>query len=228
VVVSGVLRDRFFVELDRVGSVTVAARAVGVNRNTAFGWARAAGRRSVGPGGRRPHPGRGEYERLRAAGVLRREAAAQVGVNERTARDWDRGVRKSSGRRLYPDGRLVDYARGVTTIVDVDAPTPRASRVERVLDARFVSLFEREQIADLHRTGCSVRAIARVLGRAPSTVSRELRRNGDARGAYRPFAAHRASTACRSPTRQSRTTGTGSPCRWAWNGNRVWMSGSSW
>jgi IS30 family transposase len=35
-----------------------------------------------------------------------------------------------------------------------------------------------------------MRAIARRLGRSPSTVSRELRRNADRRGAYRPTTAH--------------------------------------
>ncbi|MGC0317513.1 transposase-like protein, partial [Kitasatospora acidiphila] len=39
------LKARFFEALDREedGSITAAARAVGVNRNTAFGWARQAG-----------------------------------------------------------------------------------------------------------------------------------------------------------------------------------------
>ncbi|WP_422110501.1 hypothetical protein, partial [Cellulosimicrobium arenosum] len=38
------MRARFFEALDREdGSVSAAARAVGVSRNTAFGWARRAG-----------------------------------------------------------------------------------------------------------------------------------------------------------------------------------------
>ena len=41
---------------------------------------------------------------------------------------------------------------------------------------RYLSMPEREEIAVLRST-CSVREIARRLGRAPSTVSRELRRN---------------------------------------------------
>jgi IS30 family transposase len=36
---------------------------------------------------------------------------------------------------------------------------------------------ERVRIADLHRLGWSTRLIARKLGRDPSTISRELRRN---------------------------------------------------
>ena len=48
------------------------------------------------------------------------------------------------------------------------------------------------RIADLHRLGWSKRAIARKLGRDPSTISRELRRNADpTTGSYRPFTAHR-------------------------------------
>ncbi|MCK1821399.1 hypothetical protein MTQ10_17700 [Streptomyces sp. XM83C] len=45
----------------------------------------------------RRHPGRDEYERLRAAGVARRVAARQVGVNERTAKDWDIPTTRACG-----------------------------------------------------------------------------------------------------------------------------------
>jgi IS30 family transposase len=53
---------------------------------------------------------------------------------------------------------------------------------------RFLSVAEREEIAVGLAAGRSVRAIAAVLGRAPSTVSREVRRNGS-RGRYRALAA---------------------------------------
>jgi IS30 family transposase len=39
-----------------------------------------------------------------------------------------------------------------------------------------VSQEKRIEIADLHRTGLSIRRIAHQLGRSPSTISRELRR----------------------------------------------------
>lgn len=42
---------------------------------------------------------------------------------------------------------------------------------------RYRSFEEREEIAILHAQGAGVRAIAPELGRSPSTVSRELRRN---------------------------------------------------
>src|SRR5918912_1104372 len=45
---------------------------------------------------------------------------------------------------------------------------------------------EREQLAALKAEGLSLRAIAARLGRAASTVSRELRRNALPRGGYLP------------------------------------------
>ena len=59
---------------------------------------------------------------------------------------------------------------------------------------RYLSLIERTTIADLHRAGLGVRGIAEELGRAASTVSRELRRNKDGRGRYLPATAQRLST----------------------------------
>lgn len=47
---------------------------------------------------------------------------------------------------------------------------------------RYLSFGEREEIALLKAGGAGVRQIARELGRAPSTVSRELRRNAATRG----------------------------------------------
>jgi IS30 family transposase len=47
---------------------------------------------------------------------------------------------------------------------------------------RYVSFAEREEIAILRARGCGVREIARALGRSPSMISRELRRNAATRG----------------------------------------------
>lgn len=47
---------------------------------------------------------------------------------------------------------------------------------------RYLSFPEREEMAMLNAQGAGVRQIARQLGRAPSTVSRELRRNAATRG----------------------------------------------
>jgi len=60
------------------------------------------------------------------------------------------------------------------------------------LSGRYLSFAEREEIALARAQGCGVGAIARRLGRAPSTVSRELRRNAATRGGG---LAYRATTA---------------------------------
>jgi len=81
-------------------------------------------------------------------------------------------------------------------------PTP-----PRTVSSRYLSLEERLRIADLRLEGAGVRAIATALGRAPSTISREVRRNatlGPPRGArsklartltYRPYLAHERAAA---------------------------------
>ena len=82
-------------------------------------------------------------------------------------------------------------------------PDPSLAAVEADLDPRFLTLVERELIADLRRQGASLRAIGRELGRAASTVKREL----DARsvdGVYRPYAAQRAWAASRPRRRTSK------------------------
>lgn len=185
------LRARFLVLLDEVGSVPLAARELDVNVNTAYGWARRAGRRSVRQA--RPDPRQAVFTRFRVEGLSRREAAARVGVHERTARDWDHGVRKSRNSRFYPDGRRVDYATGRTTMESMESPPPQ---VPEQVGSRLLSLIEREKIADLHRAGESLRAIGRELGRPASTIKREL----DARtvaGRYLPHGAHRTAAAAR-------------------------------
>jgi IS30 family transposase len=82
------------------------------------------------------------------------------------------GVSVAAGARWFRDG-------GGMPTLELSEPT-----------GRFLSMAEREEIAAL--TGrVSVREIARQLGRAPSTVSRELRRNstGGVAGRYRPTVA---------------------------------------
>ncbi|HXU94544.1 MAG TPA: helix-turn-helix domain-containing protein, partial [Gallionella sp.] len=49
------------------------------------------------------------------------------------------------------------------------------------LSGRYLSFAEREEIALLRVQGCSMRAVARRLGRTASTISRELRRNAATR-----------------------------------------------
>jgi IS30 family transposase len=60
------------------------------------------------------------------------------------------------------------------------------------LSGRYLSFDEREEIALLRARGCGVRETAGQLGRSPSTISRELRRNAATRGGRLDY---RASTA---------------------------------
>jgi IS30 family transposase len=60
------------------------------------------------------------------------------------------------------------------------------------LSGRYLSFTEREEIAIAHAQSLGVREIARRLGRSPSTISRELRRNAATRGGVLDY---RATTA---------------------------------
>jgi transposase, IS30 family len=113
-----------------------------------------------------------QFARLIARGVGSAEACRIVGVHPKTGKRWRLGrvMTSSSGARLH-------YAAVVST-------------GKQVISERYLSEDERVRIADLRRSGSGVRAIAGQLGRSPSAVSRELRRNQDpGSGRYRPFAA---------------------------------------
>jgi transposase, IS30 family len=115
------------------------------------------------------------FVRLIAHGVTNSEACRMVGINRRTGTRWRYGrtILNTAGERVhYPAVCLI-------------AAKPR--------HPRYLSSAERTTIADLRRAGVSVRDIADELGRAASTVSRELRRNGDDRGRYLPATAERLS-----------------------------------
>jgi IS30 family transposase len=212
-------KAEFFVVFDRLKSTTHAARELGLNPATCAGWVRKAGLKSHGITGTGPHPGRDEYFRLRKTGLSRRKAAAAVGIHLRTAQEWDQGIRKIGGRRIYPDGRVVDYKRGVTTMISPAGTTGTAPAVpvpvavlEKPIDPRYLNVQERELIRDLQAAGTSTRAIAHALGRSPSTVSRELARNTDPGMGYLPHGAHRQATARRARPKTAKLAGESDLC----------------
>ncbi|MBT3659990.1 MAG: IS30 family transposase [Rhodospirillaceae bacterium] len=68
-----------------------------------------------------------------------------------------------------------------------------------------LDIDERYEIYRLHQANTSLQAIGRLMGRSPSTVSRELRRNAPPRGEYNPGSADRiALSRCRRLSRIER------------------------
>ena len=116
---------------------------------------------------------------LRERGWSILAAAREVGVSRTTWNNWSRGY------KTYRHGQ-------------VDGLVPLERLAVRQISSRFLSEEERIEIADLRHAGLSIRQIAQRLGRAPSTVSRELRRNATRSRGYRPFDAHRRATAPRA------------------------------
>lgn len=175
-------------------NIPAVARELGFVRVTCYKWGHQAGILS----GKDVSAQREKFLRLRADGLSRAQAAARVGVDKRCAQDRDKGMRQFHGGRVYLDGRVVLYGQaGILSAVK----TPRTAytqrvpddvqRFERPINDRYLSLQEREQIPELHVRGDSVRAMARVLNPAQSTIERELTRNTATATGYLPYAAHR-------------------------------------
>jgi IS30 family transposase len=100
---------------------------------------------------------------------------------------WDRWQR---GESLNSIAQLFD--RGHSSIQGILAATGGIRPRERRRSHRVLTLAEREHISRGIVAGHSIRSIAKSLGRAPSTVSRELKRNG---GHHRYRASHADQTA---------------------------------
>ncbi|MET9426106.1 IS30 family transposase [Streptomyces sp. NPDC006540] len=115
---------------------------------------------------------RAAYFQLMQQGLSNEDACRIVGVNPKTGRRWRNGRRPSGRNKAAPPVRPV---------------VPPSS------SSRFLREDERIYIADRLREKATVRAIAAELGRSPSTISREIRRNRTVgtRGQwhYRPYAA---------------------------------------
>lgn len=105
------------------------------------------------------------------------------------------GISRSSGNR-WKNGWLVRQKDGTVKFVP-----PLEPLAARTISSRFLSEAERIQIADLASRGLGPTAIGLALRRAPSTISRELRRNLHPSGQYRPFHAHSAAATRRRRTR---------------------------
>lgn len=139
-----------------------------------------------GPGRRPQSAKRQRFMELRERGWSILAASREVGVSRTAGNNWARGY------KTYRQGQAVGFV-------------PALERLAvREVSARFLSQDERIEIADLRHAGCSIRQIAQRMGRAPSTVSRELSRNRVGHRGYRPFEAHRLATCRRARTPQRR------------------------
>ena len=86
---------------------------------------------------------------------------------------WDRWER---GESMSSIGRLFD--RDSSSIYPLLSRTGGIRPPERRRSKRTLSMTEREEISRGLSTGASLRSIAKLLKRAPSTISREVKRNG--------------------------------------------------
>jgi len=111
-----------------------------------------------------------------------------VGIDPRTGKRW------RNGRRLVSGGRVLDLPPAIASVsLSVKRYSPR-----------YLSEDERLRLADLRREGRTMREVAALMGRSPSTISRELARGPDATGRYRPQEAHRRALGRRRLHRPSR------------------------
>jgi IS30 family transposase len=139
-----------------------------------------------GPGRRPQSAKRQRFVELRERGWSILAAAREAGVSRTAGNNWSRGY------KAYRNGQVTGFV-------------PALERLAvRQISARFLSQDERIEIADLRHAGLSIRQIAGRMGRAPSAISRELRRNAAGSRGYRPFEAHRRATARRARNHRRR------------------------
>jgi IS30 family transposase len=195
-------RDVIVAVFGGTGSVNQAAKACGVSHSVARRVLVAEGLvSSEKMPWAKPEAKRRCLE-LFEAGWSTRGAAREVGVNERTARDWRKGIRHVRNTRIHPDGRVVDYTKKtvykqpVSNLTCDDTGRP-------AIDVRYLSIADRVAIADGLLGKESLRTIAGRIGKNVSTVSREVRaRSVD--GHYLPYYADRAAATARARPKQSK------------------------
>ncbi|MGJ7512745.1 IS30 family transposase [Variovorax sp. GT1P44] len=83
------------------------------------------------------------------------------------------------------------FNRPHTSVQGILSRTGGIRPPERSRSSMALTLAEREEISRAMAAGFSIRSIALILGRAPSTISREIRRNGGS-GCYRATQADQA------------------------------------
>ncbi|WP_155626172.1 helix-turn-helix domain-containing protein, partial [Burkholderia vietnamiensis] len=90
---------------------------------------------------------------------------------------WDRWRK---GETIHQIAKLFD--RGHSSIQRILSEAGGIEPPQRRRAPQTLTLAEREEISRCLVSGLSIRSIAVKLGRAPSTISRELQRNGGSQG----------------------------------------------
>jgi transposase-like protein len=111
--------------------------------------------------------------------LMRSPGRSPVGRREHKQRFWEAVARGLSSEEAAVSAG-VSPAVGVRWFRESGGMDPLACLAP--LSGRYLSFAEREEIAILRAQDVGVREIARQLGRSPSTISRELRRNAATRG----------------------------------------------
>ena len=185
---------------EATGSINQAAKVNGISHGRA--------RRVLVDGGvidkgRQPRgkaQSRVRFLELIDAGWSASRAAREVGVHVRTARDWRDGIRKIGNTRVRADGAIAyygdpeQYKQPMTMTAQPEPP---------VISSRYLSLQDRLAIADSLGAGQSMTAIATGIGKATSTVSREIRERS-VNGLYLPYQAHSVAAAARARPKPSK------------------------
>ena len=122
------------------------------------------------------------------------------GTNSEICREL--GIRRELGSKWRNGWKHQEPATGKVRFY----PPIHEIRVSTV-STRYLSEDERVRIADRLRVGASIRGIASELGRSPSTVSREVRRNSGVTGKYLPFHAHKLARNRRARERPGKIAG---------------------
>ena len=130
---------------------------------------------------------RAAYFQLMQQGLSSRQACQIVGIDIRTGKKWRNGSHAHVGNEKAAP--------------PIYRPAPPSA------SSRYLQEADRIVIADRLREKATVRAIAAELGRCPSSISREIRRNRHpGNGQYRPYAAQARADA-RRPRPKARKIG---------------------
>jgi len=116
------------------------------------------------------------FWKLIGQGMFTAQAARAVGVSDKTGYSW---YRQAGG------------------MVPLNLREP---------SGRYLSFGEREEIAILHAQQVSCNKIAKTIGRAPSTISQEIRRNGPAGPRQVPYRATLAHDKAEARARRPKTS----------------------